>query len=162
MKTIIIILTLLLSTSLFSNEQQDKTDFEAGIIFSHITSSGFLLKYNIDNKISVRGSGYLAKIDDNLYYNIKLSVSNTIHNSNYGEFYLLGGVGIFSASSNEGIPSDSYNTILYYMTAGLGYKYKLQRGMNIFFELEQNLIFANNERGALFLPIPSIGFSVDF
>jgi len=164
MKTIIIILTLLLSVSVFSADAQHKakTDFEAGVMFSYITSSGFFLKYNINNDISVRASGYIVRLSKNLFYNTKLSLSKTIHNSKYGEFYLLASAGIFSANSNEATPSDSSNVNLYFLSGGLGYKYKFEKGVNMFFELEQNAIFLNNTEGFLLVPIPSFGISVDF
>jgi len=164
MKTIIIILTLFLSATVFSAEAQHepKTDFEMGIMFSYINTSGFFLKYNIDDDISVRGTGYIAKLDEYLYYNAKLTLSKTIHNSKYGEFYLLASAGLFSADSGEATISDSNSVKLISLSAGLGYKYKIERGTNVFFEVEQNIMFLNGTEGFLFIPIPVMGISVDF
>ena len=164
MKTIIIILTLLLSVSIFSAEAQHeaKTDFEAGVMFGYITSSGFFLKYNIDNDISLRASGYIAKLNKDLVYDTKLSLTKTIHNSKYGEFYLIASTGIFIADSNEGIISDDSSVNLYFISAGLGYKYKFTKGTNMFFEMEQNAMFLNNTEEFLLIPIPTFGISVDF
>jgi hypothetical protein len=165
----------LLSTSLFSasyynsdkntsENYQEKTNFEAGALFGYITSSGLFLKYNIDNELSIRVNGYIVKWDNDLIYNAKLALLKTVHNSKYGEFYLIGSAGLFEYDNNYDYEYEyNDNETIYFLGIGLGYKYKIERGVDIFFELEQNFLFLKNDSDDFITtPIPTVGISVDF
>ncbi len=63
MKKLILIIYVLLSLSLLSND--NKNDFEIGVTFGVFTSSGFLLKYNLSDDISTKVSGFLITTGEN-------------------------------------------------------------------------------------------------
>ncbi len=158
MKKIILILTLILSVSLFANEKDES--YEAGVMIGYTASSGLFFQYNIEDSYSLRASGYIVKIDDDTIIEGELTAMNYIYKGEEGAFYLLGALRNFHMSENNGQKS----TNIFGIGVGMGFKYNMAENFNFFIEASENIAFLNETRSDSYFiaPLVAIGFSVDF
>jgi len=155
MKVIIIVFSLFLSSSVFSQEDLnfEKTKFETGVIFGYLSSAGLFLEYNVSNDLSLRAAGYAIETDDLKLKNFDLTSRTIMHQSKYHKFYLTFNASVAKLNEN----------LLVLVGAGLGYKYKLIAKLNLFFELKGNFILEPKEdKSSGFIILPAMGVSVNF
>jgi len=164
MKSITILISFILSLSLFAQNFNDYKDIprdtklEAGLMLGHVFSSGLTLEYSFNKIYSIRTNGYFVKISkDDLYYNLKLSFKDNIHRSVYGDFYLISSMGTVMK-----IDENDDNTGAFFASLGFGYKYKLQSGIRFFVEMEEGYFYDIKKSIFYIFPLPVIGIMVSF
>jgi hypothetical protein len=147
MKKIILILFILLSLSLYPNTDK-QNDFEVGATLGIFTSSGFFLKYNVFDDISLKASGFLISTGDNekILYESRLSIMYSLLNSKNLNIYLISAIfkGRSEVISFVGGSSGDNKVDLKGFSLGVGLKLKLTNLINFIIELQGVRIEVNN------------------
>jgi len=157
MKKIILIILVLFSFSIFSNQyynsninnKEKRSNLELGATLGFFTSSGFSIRYHLTNDFSIKASGFLinASGDNGKLYEARASLLYSIYNKKNSEMYIIGSgfktrlmpMWQNSASNNNNIDIQGF-------ALGIGLKFKLTKLVSFLIEAQENRVTINNNK----------------
>jgi len=162
MKKIILIISILLSLNLYSNNSDKKSNFKLGASLGVFTSSGFSLEYSFTDKFSIKASGFLIKNfdkEDKSIYEARLSSLYELTNNSSNNLYFIASIFKgksfpmiqFGGGNNDPFPLEG-------LSAGFGLKSKMSEITSFIVELQYVAVLANRDK-TFHLPNINIGLS---